>query len=80
MDQCKIIFSEYGIPQGLISDNGSCYASVEFAQFAKKYNSIHSTTLPHYHESSRFAAKYVAIVKDILKEQGSLDKTLTKQC
>ena len=33
----KMIFSQYGIPEVLRSDNGLQYASKEFEEFAKSY-------------------------------------------
>ena len=33
----KMIFSQYGIPEVLHSDNGPQYASKEFEEFAKSY-------------------------------------------
>ena len=49
------LFSKYGIPQELISDNGPWYASGEFPQFAKKHNRAHTTAFPHSHESNGLA-------------------------
>ena len=42
----KMIFSRYGIPEVLRSDNGPQYASKEFEEFAKSYEFRHETSSP----------------------------------
>lgn len=39
----KSIFSRFGIPETVISDNGPQYASTEFEDFAKSYGFTHIT-------------------------------------
>ena len=46
-NQCKQIFSEYGWPQTLISDNGPCYTSQTFTSVMKSYNVNHITCFLH---------------------------------
>ena len=46
--QYKLIFSEYGWPETLISDNGSCYTAEVFTNLMKEYNVNHITSPPHY--------------------------------
>ena len=46
-NQCKLIFSEYGWPETLISDNGPCYTSQAFTSVMKSYNVSHITSSPH---------------------------------
>ena len=72
-DQCKLIFSEYGWPETLISDNGPCYTSQTFTSVMQSYNVNHLTSSPHYLQSNGFAEEYVHIVKSLLykaKEEG----------
>ena len=40
-NQCKQIFSEYGWPEILTSDNGPCYTSQAFTSVMKFYNVHH---------------------------------------
>ena len=47
-NQCKLIFSEYGWPDTLISDNGPCYTSEAFTSLMKDYGVSHITSSPHY--------------------------------
>ena len=59
----KSIFSEYGWPDTLISDNGLCYTAKTFANLMKEYEVNHITSLLHYPQSKGLAEKYVQIVK-----------------
>ena len=71
--QLKLICSEYGWPETLVSDNGPCYASEIFTNLMNEYNVNHITSLPHYPQSNGLAEKYVQIVKNLFykaKEEG----------
>ena len=72
-DHCKQIFTEYGWPDTLISDNGPCYASKTFKELMKEYHVNHITSSPHYPQSNGLAKKYLQIVKNLFhkaKEEG----------
>ena len=64
-NQCKLIFSEYGWPETLISDNGPCYTSQAFTSVMQSYNANHITSSLHYQRSNSLAEKYVQIVKSL---------------
>ena len=69
----KLICSEYGWPETLVSDNGPCYTSEIFTNLMKEYNVNHITSSPHYLQSNVLAEKYVQIVKNLFykaKEEG----------
>ena len=53
----KSVFSEHGMPEELITDNGSCYTSDEFTTFMTQYGINHTQTSSHYHESNGLAEK-----------------------
>ena len=44
--QIKLICSEYGWPETIVSDNGPCYASEIFTNFMIEYNVNHITSSP----------------------------------
>ena len=44
----KSEFARYGIPDKLISDSGSQYASSAFPDFSKSYRFVHTTSSPHF--------------------------------
>ena len=63
----KSIFFRYGIPEVLCSDNGSQYASQEFATFAESYGFRHTTSSPRYPQSNGQAKHAVQTVKKLLE-------------
>ena len=69
----KLICSEYGWQEILVSDNGPCYAYKVFANLMRKYNVNHITSSPHYPQSKGLAEKYVQHAKKSFykaKEEG----------
>ena len=62
----KMIFSRYGIPEVLRSDNGPQYASKEFEEFAKSYGFRHETSSPLYPQSNGLAEHMVQTAKRLL--------------
>ena len=50
-----LIFTEFGRPFILRSDNGPCYASREFHNFLSFYQVDHITSSPHYPHNNGFA-------------------------
>ena len=71
----KLICSEYGWPETMVSDNGPCYTSDSFTTLMKEYNVNHVTSSPHYPQSNGLAEKYVQIVKNLFyksKEEGKV--------
>ena len=64
----KSVFSRYGIPELLISDNGPQYVSNEFKEFAVKYNFKHTTSSPHFPQSNGLAERTVQTLKQLLSK------------
>ena len=72
-EQFQSIFSEYGWPDTLVSDNGLCYTAEMFTNLMKEYAVNHITSSPHYPQSNGLAEKFVQIVKNLFykaKEEG----------
>ena len=72
----KLIFSEYGLPETLISNNGPCYTSEAFTGVMKAYSVNHITSSLHYLQSDGLAGKYVQIVESLFykaKEEDNKD-------
>ena len=61
-------FARHGIPEKLISDNGPCYASQLFTEFAKAYQFDHATSSPRYPRSNGMSERAVQTVKKLLKK------------
>ena len=60
--QFRLICSEYGWPETIVSDNGPCYTSEIFTNLMSEYNVNHITSSLHYPQSNGLAEKYVKIV------------------
>ena len=84
INQCKLIFSEYGCPETLISDNGPCYTVDAFTSVMNAYHVNHITSSPHYPQSNGLAEKYGQIVKSLFhkvkEERKDLFKCLMIYC
>ena len=58
IDHLHTVFSQFGIPETILSDNGSCFVSEEFASFLVGNGIKHITSAP-YHPASNGLAKRV---------------------
>ena len=76
INNLKKIFARYGIPDEVVSDNGSQYSNTrnlfdsthQFKQFANEWGFRHSTSSPLYPQSNGAAEKAVQTAKRILKK------------
>ena len=64
----KQIYSEYGIPEKVISVNGPKYASEEYHRFAEDLQFDHVTSSPRFPQSNRFIERMIQTVKAMLKK------------
>ena len=68
IEALKSIFSRFGIPETVISDNGPHYSSHEFTEFAKAYDFDHVTSSPLFAQSNGQAERTVQTVKRLHNE------------
>ena len=57
------MFSRYGMPDSVVTDNGPCFASSEFSKFASQWNFQHVTSSLRYSQSNGKAENAVRTVK-----------------
>ena len=69
-----LIFTEFGKPFILRSDNGPCYASQEFQFFMKDWNIKSITSSPYYHQSNGLAESMVKTSKNLIEKSLQLNK------
>ena len=70
----KLIFSEYGWLDTLVSDNGPCYTAEVFTNLMQKYSINHITNSLYYPQSNGLVEKFVADSEDLFykaKEEGT---------
>ena len=63
-----MIFTEFGRPFVLKSDNSPCYTSREFHDFLEFYQVHHITSCPHYPQSNGFAEALVGISRKLMEK------------
>ena len=65
---CKVQFARHGIPDVLITDNGTQFSSSEFTKFTEAWKFEHKTSSLHHRQSSRKAENAIKICKNLLKK------------
>lgn len=62
----KNMFSRFGIPQKIVSDNGTQFSSQEFKTFSESWGFTHVTSSPLYPRSNGLAERNVRTIKSLL--------------
>ncbi len=62
--------ARHGVPEAILSDNGSQFTASEFEAFCEKYQIQHITSSPYWPKGNGKAEAAVKIVKRILKKSG----------
>lgn len=65
---CQINFARHGVPQLVISDNGTNFINHEMKEMAKSWNFQHSTSAPHHQQANGKAEAAVKIVKRLIQK------------
>ena len=76
----RSLFAQFGLPETIVSDNGSCFVSEEFQQFLKSNGIKQITSAPYHPSSNGLAERAVQIVKKGLKKttEGSMKSRIAK--
>ena len=64
----KSIFSKYGIPLEVFSDNGPEFSSHEYKLFAQEYDFKHTTSSPEFPENNGLVERTIHTVKKTLRK------------
>lgn len=62
------LFTTFGLPEHLVSDNGSQFTSAEFTEFLLQNNIRHTRTAPGHPASNGLAERYVGYFKSQMKK------------
>lgn len=65
---CKVQFSRHGIPEVLITDNGSQFVSSAFTAFVREWQFEHCTSSPCYPQSNGHAENALKTCKNLIKK------------
>ena len=72
LNALKDVFSDFGIPESIISDNGLCYKSQEFNTFCTKFEINHITGASYNHQANSIAEHMIQTIKQLMvKNQGN---------
>lgn len=69
VQKCRKIFSTFGIPETIVSDNGRHFISNEFAYFLQCNGIDHKTTAPFHPATNGQAERFVQTLKMALKKK-----------
>lgn len=81
----RSLFTVYGLPEELVSDNSPQLVSREFTQFLER-NGIKNTAVPAYHPASNGAAERSVqilkqvLMKDVLEAEEDSSVTQSQTC
>jgi len=81
IEELRLIFSRFGLPDQIISDNGPQFVSEEFREFVKS-NGIHHVRVALYHPKSngqaeRFVQTFKAAMKKMASKGGDVNQKLS---
>ncbi|XP_055613423.1 uncharacterized protein K02A2.6-like [Uranotaenia lowii] len=65
---CKENFARYGIPQRVITDNGTNFVNHKMARFASEWNFELVSSSPHHQQANGKAESAVKIAKQLIKK------------
>ena len=62
------IFSMFGVPTKIISDNGPQFQGAAYQQMTKNYGILHITSSPHHPKSQGFIERNIRTVKSLIRK------------
>ncbi len=74
IEKLRTVFATHGLPERLVSDNGSCFTSEEFEQFLFKNGIKHGTSAPYHSASNGLAERAVQTFKEGMKKMKERSK------
>ena len=66
LDALKDVFSDFGIPETIISDNGPCCKSQEFNEFCVRFEINHTTGASYNHQANSIAECMIQTIKQLM--------------
>ncbi len=80
IEKMRIMFATHGLPQTVVTDNGSVFTSKEFEEFAKRNGVRHVTSAPYHPATNGLAERAVQTFKNGMKKltSGSIDSKVSR--
>ncbi|XP_062403781.1 uncharacterized protein K02A2.6-like [Sardina pilchardus] len=79
IDVLRTLFARTGLPQQLVSDNGSQFTSEEFQWFTKKNGIKYITTVPFHPATNGLAERFVQTFKQSMKAMASTKMSISEK-
>ena len=73
IDALRLLFSRFGVPKTIVSDNGTQFTSKELEEFCKALSIEHLTTAIYHPRSNGLAERFVDTFKRVLKKNQGMD-------
>ena len=76
----RTLFAQFGLPETIVTDNGTCFLSAEYETFLSRNGIKHLTSAPYHPSSNSLAECAIQLVKRGLKKvtRGSMKSHLAK--
>ena len=71
IEHLQTLFATHGIPEVLVSDNGTQFTSTDFEEFMRKNGIQHVRVSPYHFSSNGMVEKAVKTLKEGLKKCGN---------
>ena len=80
IQKLRQLFSRFGIPESIVSDNGPQFVAAEFEEFCRSNGIQHTKVAPYHPSSNGLAERAVQVFKQGFKKQtsGSLEDKLSR--
>ncbi|XP_026824407.1 uncharacterized protein K02A2.6-like [Ooceraea biroi] len=76
IDKCREIFTVFGLPQTLVSDNGRTFIAEEFSDFLKNNGIRHRRTAPYHPATNGLAERFVQTMKQSLRKLNTTNSNI----
>ena len=80
IEKLRTVFAQFGLPNTVVTDNGTCFTSEEFADFLQKNGILHLTSAPYHPSTNGLAERAVQSFKQGMKKftKGTLSDRISR--
>lgn len=76
VEKCREIFTTFGLPQTLVTDNGRTFISKEFQTFLRENGIFHKNTAPYNPATNGLAERFVQTLKQGLRKLNTIGQNV----
>ena len=67
------LFARFGLPETIVSDNGTLFTSMEFENFCKLLSINHLKSVPYHPRSNGLVERFIDIFKRAIKKANGIE-------